>query len=204
MNSFRKHIYKNNTISQATEEGPASLALDPISAIAIANSPNDIEVEVISNRTWEVGSTDDWFSVTNVTGSGFTITSIEDNLNSARSFGLTVSTNDSNDPFNLTKTFTINQEGELHFHLVAFDVNQSNACSASPDTNVWSDNSTFQNSLVLYKNGNINSQKAEAGFYAKNIGSLSQLVIQVGDNGIVTGDGILCSNIWWIGKDLKK
>ena len=184
MNSFKRHIYKNNKVNKKV----TLLTLDPTSATLSSSLPNDVVVQVSSNSSWSVGQIPDWFSIIGGSGSGdggFSITSIGDNPDDPRSFALIVSTNTSNGSLGVTKTFTINQEGELYPHYVAFDdTNESNACGASPDTNVWSDSSTFQNSSILYRN-DTGSLTVVAGFYSKE-----NFFLQCNSEGVVTNSDV--------------
>jgi len=192
-----------NSASEDDNETP-TLALNPDNGEAQVSGASDINVNVISNRSWVVGATGDWFSVINGSddsGAFFTITSIGDNTegndpngsrgndpNGSRSFDLNVSTNDPDDNINLTRVFTLTQEGELSKHLIAFNEgSESNACNKTPDTNVWSDSVTFQNSSILYRN-ETGSLTVLEGFYSDGT-----YVLECNSSGVVvTNSSDLC------------
>ena len=166
-----------------------TLTLDPTSKDLLSVNPGNFVVDVISNTSWSVITTPpSWFSIIGGSGSGdggFSITSIENNPKGPRSFELVVSTNTSNGSLGVTKTFTINQEGDLYPHYVAFDgTNEFDGCGAPPDTNVWSDSSTFQNSSILYRNG-IGLLTVDAGFYSKE-----NFFLQCNSEGVVINSDV--------------
>lgn len=107
MNSFKRHIYKNNKVNKKV----TLLTLDPTSATLSSSLPNDVVVQVISNSSWSVGQIPDWFSITGGSGSGdglFVIDTQNNNSSTTRSHLLSVTAGEIGET--VTRTFLITQQ----------------------------------------------------------------------------------------------
>jgi hypothetical protein len=107
MNSFKRHIYKNNKVNKKV----TLLTLDPTSATLSSSLPNDVVVQVSSNSSWSVGQIPSWFSITGGSGSGdglFVIDTQNNNSNITRSHLLSVTAGEIGET--VTRTFLITQQ----------------------------------------------------------------------------------------------
>ena len=110
MNSFKKHIYKDNKIKQKITE----LDLIPIRSNIIAFLPEDEIVQVRSNSDWIVGTTPNWFQINSGGSSGsgnglFSVNAQNNDSTNNRDYKLEVTAGSGNNI--VVKEFEIIQAG---------------------------------------------------------------------------------------------
>jgi hypothetical protein len=193
MNSFKRHIYKSTNKKQEAIE----LTFIPTSANVIAFLPDDEIVQVKSNADWEVGGTPYWFEINSGGNSGsgngvFAINIQSNDGNSIRDYDLVVTATKGDEI--LIEEFKIIQAFEESTQIVAYYVaferySAAASCSRSPSIDIFTNNSNFPSSTILYATPDGLTRVPE-GFY-----SLSGDVIQVDNDGERIGNAMLCENL---------